>query len=49
MTEEISYYDDELTKLHDELRQKIDGLSRLSGDARQEVRRAASEGGAGSE
>lgn len=38
MTEEISYYDDELTELCSELRQKIDGLPRLSGDARSEVR-----------
>lgn len=38
MTEEISYYDDELRELCSELRQKIDGLPRLSGDARAEVR-----------
>lgn len=36
MTEEISYYDDELTQLHSELRQKIDALPRLSGEARAE-------------
>ncbi|KAG8460833.1 hypothetical protein KFE25_010888 [Diacronema lutheri] len=36
MTEEISYYDDELTELCGELRQKIDGLPRLSGEARAE-------------
>ncbi|KAJ1619892.1 hypothetical protein T492DRAFT_1082129 [Pavlovales sp. CCMP2436] len=36
MTEEISYYDDELTELCGELRQKIDGLPRMSGDARAE-------------
>lgn len=40
MTEEISYYDDELTELCGELRQKIDGLPRLSGEARAEVRGA---------
>jgi hypothetical protein len=38
MTEEISYYDDQLAELCGELRQKIDALPRSSGDARREVR-----------
>ena len=37
MTEEINYYDEELTELHNELSQKIAALPRLSGEARAEV------------
>eukprot|EP00304_Pavlova_gyrans_P010127 CAMPEP_0206042386 /NCGR_PEP_ID=MMETSP1466-20131121/6521_1 /ASSEMBLY_ACC=CAM_ASM_001126 /TAXON_ID=44452 /ORGANISM="Pavlova gyrans, Strain CCMP608" /LENGTH=239 /DNA_ID=CAMNT_0053417095 /DNA_START=94 /DNA_END=813 /DNA_ORIENTATION=- len=36
MTEEINYYDEELTELCDEIRQKIDALPRTQGDNRAE-------------
>jgi len=36
MTEEINYYDEELTELTEEIRQKVDALYRLTGEARVE-------------